>query len=144
VEGAVWGQCGAAGAGGSKRQQRLCEPAAELAERVPGGFGRCLGVDLHRDGDLAVSQNAHGHAGVDVEGGQQRGTRLAGAVHGNPGHSGGNDAPVEAGVEVARLNRRTVPGGEDQAGIGPAISRTGPVCVLLLAADLQSSYAQVR
>ena len=37
-----------------------------------------------------------------------------------------------------------MPGGEDQAGIGPAISRTVPGCVLLLAADLQSGYAQVR
>ena len=43
--------------GGSKRQQRASgEPVAELAECVVSGSGRCLGVDLHRDGDLAVPQ----------------------------------------------------------------------------------------
>jgi hypothetical protein len=50
-----------------------------------GGNGGSFGVDLHRDGDLAVPQDAHGDSRMDVERGQQRGTGLAGAVDGNPG-----------------------------------------------------------
>ena len=83
-----------------------------FAERVTGGIRRRFGVDLHRDSDLAVSQDAHSDTRVDVKGGQQRGASLAGAVHGDPGNPRSHDAPVEAAVEVARLNRRAVPGGK--------------------------------
>jgi len=55
-----------------------------------------------------------------------------------------HDAPVKAAVEVARLDRRAVPGGEDQAGVNPAISRTITISVLLLLADLKRSDAQIR
>src|SRR5215813_12453633 len=55
--------------------------------------------------------------GVDVERGQQRSAGLAGAMDGDPGDSGGDDAAVEAAAEVTRLDRRTVPRGEDQAGV---------------------------
>jgi hypothetical protein len=55
-----------------------------------------------------------------------------------------HDAPVKAAVEVARLDRRAVPGGEDQAGVYPAISRTITISVLLLLADLKRSDAQIR
>src|SRR6478609_536136 len=130
--------------GSSKRQQRSCEPVAELAERVTGGVRRGFGVGLHRDGDLAVPQDAHGYTRVHVERGQQRGTGLAGAVHGDPGNPRSNDAPVKAAVEVARLDRRAVPGGEDQTGVYPAISRTITINVLLLLADLKRSDAQIR
>ena len=47
-------------------------------------------------------------------------------------------------LKVARLDRRAVPGGEDQAGVDPAISRTVTVSVLLLLADLERGDAQVR
>jgi hypothetical protein len=78
------------------------------------------GQDMHRD------------SRVDVECGQQRGIGLTGAVDGDPEDSRGDDAAVEAAAEVARLDRGTVPRGEDQAGIDPAVSRTLVVSVLLL------------
>ena len=37
-----------------------------LPEPGAGGSRGCLGVDLHRDGALAVPQDLHGHAWVDV------------------------------------------------------------------------------
>ena len=42
------------------------ELVAELAERFACRRGHDLGVNLHRDGDLAVPQDLHGHARVDV------------------------------------------------------------------------------
>jgi len=39
---------------------------AELLERVPGGSGGDLGVDLHRDRDLAVPQDLHSYTRVHV------------------------------------------------------------------------------
>jgi len=44
---------------------------AELLERVPGGGGGDLGVDLHRDSNLAVSQDLHSYARVHVQGSKQ-------------------------------------------------------------------------
>ena len=108
-----------------------------------GGRGN-LGVDLHRDGDLAVPQDAHGDTRMDVERGQQRGAGLSGAMDGDPGDTGSDDAAIEAPPEVARLDGRAVPGGEDQASINPAISRTVTVGVLLLLSDLQCGHAQIR
>lgn len=98
-------------------QQWSSEPVAELAERVTSGIRRGLGVDLHRDGDLAMPQDAHRHTRVDVERGQQRGTGLAGAMDGDPGYPGGGDAAVKAAIEVARLDRGAAPCGEDQTGV---------------------------
>ena len=63
-------------------------------------------------------------------------------MHGDPGGPRGGDAPVEAAVEVARLDRGSVAGGEDQAGIDPAISRTNASGVLLFLTDLQRGHAQ--
>jgi hypothetical protein len=80
---------------------------------------------------------------VDVERGQQRGTGLAGAVDGDPGYPGGDDAAIEAPAEVARLDRSAVPGGEDQAGIDPAITSAATIGVLLLPAGLECRQAQV-
>jgi hypothetical protein len=48
------------------------QPLAEPAERVSGSGRGNLGVDLHRDRDLAVPQDLYRHARVDIEGGQQR------------------------------------------------------------------------
>jgi hypothetical protein len=64
-------------------------------------------------------------------------------VDGDPGYAGGDDAAVEAAAEVARLDRRTVPRSEDQAGIYPAVSRAVAVSVLLLLAGLECGDAQV-
>jgi hypothetical protein len=41
---------------------------SETAQRVTGDLVGYLGVDLHRDCDLAVAQDAHGYAGVHVKG----------------------------------------------------------------------------
>ena len=38
---------------------------------ITGGSRGYLGVDLHSDGDLAVPQDLHGHARVDIESRQQ-------------------------------------------------------------------------
>ena len=65
-------------------------------------------------------------------------------MDGDPGYPGGGDAPVEAAVEVARLDRCAVSGGEDQASVYPAVSRTVTISVLLLLADLKRSHAQIR
>jgi hypothetical protein len=62
----------------------------------------------------------------------------------DPGDLGLVDAAAEAAVEVPRHDRRTVPGGEDQAGIDPGISRSLPVGVLLFLAELERSDTQVR
>jgi hypothetical protein len=48
------------------------ELVAELEERLACRRGHDFGVDLHRDGDLAVPQDLYGHARVNVQGGQQR------------------------------------------------------------------------
>ena len=49
----------------------LFEQLAEFAERLAGGRGRYLGVDLHGDGDLAVPQDLHGNTWMDFEGGEE-------------------------------------------------------------------------
>ena len=48
------------------------ELVTEPPERVSGLRGGHLGVDLHRERDAAMSQDAHSHAGMDLEGCQQR------------------------------------------------------------------------
>ena len=81
---------------------------------------------------------------MDVERRQQRGAGLAGAVDGDPRDARGDDAAVEAAVEVPRLDRGAVPGGEHQPGIDPAVSGTIIVGILLFPADVKSSHTQVR
>ena len=120
------------------------EPLAELLERLAGGGRGDLGVDLHRDGDLAVPQDLHREARVHVERGQQRAACLAGPVHGDRGNLGGGDTPGEAAVEVPRLNRSAVTSREHQAGFDPGLTGAGAVSVLLLLADLERSDAQAR
>jgi hypothetical protein len=64
-------------------------------------------------------------------------------VNGDPGHPGGNDAAAEATAEVTRLDRRAVPGGEDQAGIyqgGPK----GPLAPPTRAAQPGLRFAPAR
>jgi hypothetical protein len=60
-------------------------------------------------------------------------------VHSDPGDLCLDDAPVEAAVEVARLDRCAVAGGEHQAGIGPGIDGLVVVGVLLLLAEQKLS-----
>jgi len=64
-------------------------------------------------------------------------------VHGDPGNPRSDDAAVETAVEVARLDRCAVPGGEDQAVVNPAISRTLAVRILLFHANLERRHAQL-
>ena len=80
------------------------QPLAELVERITGGGRGYLGVDLHRDGDLAVPTDLHRHARVHVQSSQQRPAGLPGAVHGDGRHLGGGNAPLETAVEVPRLD----------------------------------------
>ena len=80
----------------SKVQQLLClqcsvcrcsperfELVPEAVQGRPGDIGGDVGVDLHRYGDLAVSQDLHGDAGVDLQGGQQRPVGMAGPMDGS-------------------------------------------------------------
>ena len=126
-------------------QQRgsLAEPLAEFHEGVAGGGRGDLGVDLNRQSNLAVPQNLHRDARVHVEGGKQRSACLPCAVHGDLGDFRPGDTAVKAAAEVARLDRCAVPGGENQAGVNPGISRVFPVGVLLLPAELECRDAQV-
>jgi hypothetical protein len=91
-----------------------------------------------------VPEDLHRHARVDVKGRQQRAAGFPRAVHRDLGNACPGDAAVEAAVEVARLDRRAVPGGEDQASVDPDVSRMVTISVLLLLADLKRSDAQVR
>ena len=107
---------GAAAKCSNGARQASQSPSFRSASRVP---VTNLGVDLHRDTELAMPQDAHRDARVDIEGGQQRGAGLAGAMHGDPRHVGGGDATVEAAAEVPWLEGRAIPGSEHQAGINP-------------------------
>jgi hypothetical protein len=59
------------------------ELVPEAVQGGPGEIGRDVGVDLHRHGDLAVSQDLHGDAGVDAQGGQQGPAGMAGLMDGD-------------------------------------------------------------
>lgn len=115
---------------------------SELAERFAGGGRGYLCLDLHRDGDLTVPQDLHGDARVYVRSCQQGPAGLPGAVDGNSRHLGGSDAPAEAAVDVARLDRSTVPGGERQTCLDPRLAGAGTVSVLLSLTDLERRDAQ--
>jgi len=47
------------------------EALAEQFERVAGGLGWGLAVDVHGDSDLGVPQDLHGDPGVDIQRHQQ-------------------------------------------------------------------------
>src|SRR5689334_10794606 len=91
-----------------------------------------------------MPQYLHGHTRVDVEGGQQRTAGLARAVHGDLRDLCPGDAPVEAAVEVARLDGCAIARGEDQAGVDPGSVCVVAVGVLVLLAELKRGDAQVR
>ena len=76
----------------------------------PGEIGRDVGVDLHRHGDLAVSQDLHGDAGVDVQGGQQRPACMAGPMDGDRTYPGLGGPCLEGPVEVVGVKGQTVAG----------------------------------
>ena len=59
------------------------ELVPEAVQGRPGEIGRDVGVDLHHHSDLAVSQDLHGDAGVDVQGGQQGPAGMAGPMDGD-------------------------------------------------------------
>jgi hypothetical protein len=79
--------------------QGIAEPLEHGECRLVGHHG----VDLHRDGDLAVSQDLHGHTRVHVEGqaeGQARNARS------EPSNAGPNRG---AGKEGQTLHKWPVP-----------------------------------
>ena len=90
-----------------------------------------------------MPQDLHGHARVNVEGGQQRPAGLPGAVDGAPRHLGLGEAAVEAAAEVPRLKGRAMSGGEHQAGINPGTVGAVAVTLLLLGTDLERGHAQL-
>src|SRR5579862_8947121 len=118
------------------------QPLPELLERVAGGGRGNLGIDLHRDSNLAVPEDLHRYARMHVEGGQQRTACLAGAVDRDPRHLGLDDAAIEAAVEVSRLQCRAVTGGEHQAGVDPGTVSSLPVGLLLLLTEFECGYAE--
>ena len=120
------------------------EPPCKLPKRGANSDRGHLGVNLHRHGALAVSQDLHRHARMDIERRQHGPARLPGAVHGDPGHSRPHDAAIEAADEVTRFDRRPMTGSEHQAGIDPGIPSPLTVGVLLLPAELERGEAQVR
>jgi len=89
-------------------------PASNVTTIAPEHF-------LMATDNLAVPQDSHCDSRTDVKRGHQESAGLAGTETVNPGCPGGDDATVEAAAEVARFDRRTVPCGEDQAGIYPAV-----------------------
>src|ERR1039457_414048 len=97
----------------SEVQQRLrIEVLAQAPERLEGlGVGN-LGVDVHCDVDLCVPKDAHGHAGMHVERGEQRGACMSRVMDGDAPNARLGAACLETPVEVARLEGRTGPGRE--------------------------------
>jgi len=79
--------------------QLLSEPT----QRVAGDLIGYVGVDLHRDSDLAVPQDAHCHPGVNVERGEQGRAGAAQGVGVDVADTGPAAAGCEVTVEVARL-----------------------------------------
>src|SRR5215475_2790047 len=96
------------------RHRSIIKPLSELPKRLTSGGWRDLGVDLHRDGDLAMPQDLHGNPRMHVERSQQGAAGLPGAVARDPGNARHRNTAVEATVKVARLNRRTMTGRKDQ------------------------------
>jgi hypothetical protein len=80
---------------------------------------------------------------MHIEGYEQLGAGLPGAVNGDPGDPGSTGAAVEAAIEVARFARCAVPGGEHQAGFDPSITSLGTVSVLAPIADLEGHDTQI-
>ena len=102
-----------------------------------------LRVDLHRDRELGVPEDLHRDPGMHVQVDQQRGAGAPGVVHGDPPDAGRVAAAVPGAVEVARLDRRAVAGGEDQAGVVPGLAGVLPGCLLLAVAAAGARPAQM-
>jgi hypothetical protein len=58
-----------------------------------------VGVDLHGHGDLGVTKDLHRDPGVDVEGGQERSTRVAGVMDADLADPGTVTPAVELAVK---------------------------------------------
>jgi hypothetical protein len=83
-----------------------CRATAELLESVAGSGRGNLGADLHRDGDLAVSQDLHGYTRVHVQGGRKGPARLPGAMDRDPVNRRSTAArPTEPGSTQAWCSR---------------------------------------
>jgi hypothetical protein len=76
--------------------------------------------------------------GVHVQVGEERPAGTAGIVHGDPSDLRLADPVVVGPAEVARLDRRAVPGGEHEPGVTPQLSRFRSCLILLGLPQMQS------
>ena len=91
-----------------------------------------------------MAQDAHRDAGVDVEGGQERGAGVPGVVDTDRRHARPVAVRREGPVEVARLDRCAVLRGEGEVGVLSLLSG-GLACVLLdMPAVLERCDAQAE
>lgn len=91
-----------------------------------------------------MAQDAHRDAGVDVEGGQERGTGVPGVVDADRRHTRPVAVRREGPVEVARLDRRAVPRGEDEIGVLPLLPGGLTGVLLDMSAVLERGNAQAE
>jgi hypothetical protein len=86
---------------GSEVQQRLrIELLTQPLQRFQGVGVGDLRIDLHRDVDLRVPQDAHGDPGMDVQRGEQGGARVSSVVDLDPPNARLPAPLVKAPVEV--------------------------------------------
>lgn len=111
----------------SKSSVRIVQPLPELPKRFARNSRGRLGVDLHRDRDLAVPKDLHGHTRMYVQRRQQRAARLPRAVPTDLGYFSLNNAAVETAIEVAGFNWGAMAASENQAGFDPCA-----VCALTI------------
>ncbi|GHG15537.1 hypothetical protein GCM10017667_56400 [Streptomyces filamentosus] len=81
-------------------------------------------VDVHRHGDLAVSEDLHHDAGRDAGGGEERRRTVPGVVQPDDAETGVLGDAGERAVEVARLDGLAGAGGEDVPGLRPLLPGT--------------------
>lgn len=111
------------------QQQASRERVSQLLQASTGRLVRDLGVDLHRDAELGMTEDGHRHTRVDVEIGQQRAARSAAVMHADLGHTSFHDASVPRPVEVAWVDWTAEFGGEHQTVLFPGVS--GSLLVLI-------------
>ena len=71
-----------------------------------------LGVDLHRDREVRMTEDLHGHARMHLEIGEEAAAGSASVVHSDVADASQFASSVPEAEEVARLDRRPVSGGD--------------------------------
>jgi hypothetical protein len=105
---------------------------SQAAQRVTGAGTGDLGVDLHRDGNLAVPQDLYSDARVCIERSEQRSTGAPGVVDLDVADASLLASQSKVAGEVPRFIGRAVGGGEYQPGFLPGVTGRGPVAALPL------------